>query len=183
MTKAEKKHQKAEKSLRQDIAERFRKLVDGEPVFNLPTLAQTVTRDLVKDPKFREKFIQTMTYTIVAGICRDVVGQMRGGSVGDIHFTAEALKKPTDVKVSIFATHYEHDGEEYHLLVNLTKATGQQVINYRKKAIEIEQRRIVLIQRLIQPLKGRQTIGSKWTLQDIERIWDDLNSKPGAKIA
>jgi hypothetical protein len=175
---------KDEKSIRQAVADRFREMVEGQKVFKLPALAQAVTRELAQRPDFARKFVETMAYGAIYDICQSVLSGMRVGACNGFHFNEKALREKQQVKVSIVANHWEYDGSEYHLLIDLTREIGRKAIAHRQKSIETEQRTIELLERLIAPLKARQTIGKHWSLKQIEQIWDELSHiKSKEKVA
>jgi hypothetical protein len=128
-----------------------------------------------------ELLIEETLPSTVAELTYDVLKRGRGSAfrMGDSIVTREGFD--SRVERSRFREWMEHAGDRHISLLALTKPLGQIAIAERRGRGDEEYRRADFIEQLIRPLRGKQTIGSRWTEEQIEQLRQQIWPKAEPK--
>ncbi len=163
----------------------LREQLDGQDEIQVPELTTKAIAHFKGDIAFMQLLIQETLPSTVAELAYDVLTRIRGSAIrmGDALVTREGFQER--VHRSKFRDWMEHAGDRHISLLKLTKQTGQVVVAERRARSDEEHRRADFIERLIKPLRGKQTVGDRWSEEQIEQIrrqvWPD--AKPGEEGA
>lgn len=175
---------KEEQDVRQEVARRIRGMMDRRKSFKLPTVCKGLVRDLLTEPKFIRQFAAAMLYSMVYDIAMKTIGDLRGSHIGDLFVSPHDLGRAKELtqpavfgRINRWLKHFEHCGEQYVQLLNLTDSLACAAIAERYKRRDAEDRIICLLEQLKAPLKGEQTIGDYWTPEQIDALYQTILNK------
>lgn len=142
---------------------------------HLTELARHIAGALRADPAFLERF---MNETLVAAVYEEVrqaVGRTRNlVRNGDYAATTEVMEERRQRFTSRFATWFEHSGRRSVRLLEMTREDLQAAAEERRKRGRTELKIALLWDRLADGLEGGQTVGERFTTDEIEERYSAI---------
>lgn len=159
----------------------LREQIDGQDDVQVPELTAKAIAHFKGDITFMELLVTETLSGTVGELAYDVLSRARGGAIrmGDAITTRDGFDQR--VERSRFRSWMEHAGDRHVALLKLTKPLGQLAIAERRARADEDYRRADFIERLIKPLRGKQTIGDRWTEEQIDQLRQQIWPEPAAK--
>ena len=171
----------APESSRIIIRQWLRDQLDGQDDIQIPELTAKAIAHFKGDTTFMELLVEETLPGTIGDLAYHILSRSRGSAIrmGDAIVTRDGFDQR--VERSRFRDWMEHAGDRHIALLALTKQTGLLAIAERRARADEDYRRAEFIERLIKPLRGKQTIGGKWTEEQIDQIRREVWPEPAAK--
>lgn len=141
----------------------------------LTDLAKQITSALRADPVFLERFIdEVLPSAVYDEVQRYVKRSRRLERTGDYAATAEVMEARRERFASRFASWYEHAGERSIKLLEMTREDLLLAAEARRKRGLTELKIALLWDKLADGLEGGQTVGERFTTEEIEERYSEL---------
>lgn len=159
-----------EVSSRTRVRQWVREQIEGREEVRIPDLAQDAVQAFRKDTKFLRQLAEESLRAMVYDLAQRTVEQTRGMWIaGDDIVTKEAIKKRANSH-SVFRDWLEHVGDKHVRLLDMTREDLFVAADEREKRGQHEIELAALWRTLAQRLEGGETVGSKYTVDEIESM-------------
>jgi hypothetical protein len=169
-------------SVRAEILAWLRPLLATKHV-KLPAVVTKATKHFLGDPAFLRRFAAEMLRALIQRVAYDAFYHSRGSL--DIRLTKVTLP---DVAHSIierwesskWQNHYEHAGDTYVALPELTTELGRLAIAERRVRAASEERAALFVERLIARLSPKERVLQCWTPDEVTALYNEINGDEAA---
>lgn len=180
-----KKQVQNQPSVRSVVRAWLREAIEGEEAISLPFLADKAVQHFGKQPELVQQYFAETFRQLVYGEAQSVVARTRSTAsvssqtdriqLGDEIVTREVVKERARKLGSRWSNWMEHVGERHISLMKMTRDDCLKAIGERELRIASEQKRVTLLQRLAEQLEGDEAIEDRYSDEDIDRIWKEID--------
>jgi hypothetical protein len=147
---------------------------DREEV-HIPTIAEDGVRALSKDRRFLAALASEMLRDMIYDLARQEISHTRGFiQIGDSAVDREGLQKRVRAH-NVFRGWLEHVGDKHVRLLEMTHEDLMVAADEREKRGTHEIEIAALWRTIANQLEGGQTVGSRFSEEEIDRMYSGLN--------
>jgi hypothetical protein len=151
----------------------IREQINDQDEISVPALADQAVTHFSNNKAFLQQLALETLPKMLADMVYDVLSRDRGRAIrlGDTLVTQTGF----DRRVSKFRAWYEHAGRDRTIsLLALTRETGKIAADERRRRGDEEHRRARFIEELTQELKDGETVGDRYSDQEIQKLLDEI---------
>lgn len=161
-------------SSRSKVRQWVRESIEGREEVRIPDLVNEAVKVFNKDRKFLTALANETLRDMVYELARTAVGNSRLITLGDEAVNLEGVKRRARTH-SVFASWLEHAGDHHVRLLDMTREDLLVAADEREKRGQHEVRLAALWRTIANGLEGGQTVGSKYTAEEIEDMQAGLD--------
>jgi len=170
---------KDEFSVRQEVRTWLAEQIRAKRSFKLPKLVDRAVKVFAADHGFLRRFASEMLRQAIYELAVNELSEARG----PISLNAVPVKLGSSVSASVWERweqHFEHAGETYIRLPDLTATLGKLAIAERRARLDMEARNVEFLSRLIAPLGSQQKVRDCWKPEQVSSLYESLQPKSEA---
>ena len=168
-----------EASVRRDMAKWIRNRIDGENVVHLPDLAKEAGEHFGSDNGFVNRFFRQQFGTIFYEMVQSTVARTRSMHLmlGDDIVSQDEIRDRSMRLSAKWSNWLEHVGDRHIRLLSMSADHLYMAAQERRERAAIDIQRAELLEALAKQLEPGETVGDRFSDDDIERIWQHVLSQ------